>query len=341
MSKGKGTAVVIGSSILMAAVALNPAPSAQKAATGCTLAASNAEQKASVPTHTYFESLAARPDCMAAYSLRDNAELARFTHGPKALGQRVTYDPANDSDPRRQDAAKVVVPAGEPSLRATVRLPVGTADGTTTLVTWDAWFGSEFRFEESGIGNYKNFQFTSPKRIWFEVKTRFSAAAPPDSRRAARARRASKGEAADKQGTAPPPKPSAPGTSGERPDIGVVDARAYLTVGPNVTNKGSLSSKAATFTIRAETWTRYWVLIEQRANDWDLVSMWVADENQGPAHLIDRRQLNVNGSVDEFWLQYNTSSGRRDVGERIGYARNVVMLRNVMDVPVLLQRPAK
>ncbi len=342
MDRRKGTLVVRGLLLLACAVALVTVPSAQQPAGGCAPATSAREPAAS-PSHDYFVELASRPDCMAAFSLRDNAQLSKFMHGPNTLGQRVTYDPANDTDPRRQDAAKVVVPAGEPSLRTTVRLPIGTSDGTTTLVTWDAWFGSEFRFEETGINNYKNFQFASPaKRIWFEVKTRFSAVAEPNSRRATSARRAGKGEVGKKQETAPTPMPSPPGKSGERPDIGVVDARAYLRVGPNVTNKGSLSPKAGTFTIRAETWTRYWVLIEQRANDWDLVSLWVADANHDPTQIIDRRQLNVNGSVDEFWLQYNTSTRRTDgLGQRVGYARNVVMLRNSTDVSTLLRRPLK
>jgi hypothetical protein len=50
----------------------------------------------------------------------------------------------------------------------------------------------------------------------------------------------------------------------------------------------------------------------------------------------------VNGSVDAFWLEYNTSShGGADLGERVGYVRNVVMLRNPKDVPALLRRPAR
>jgi hypothetical protein len=85
-------------------------------------------------------------------------------------------------------------------------------------------------------------------------------------------------------------------------------------------------------------------LIEQRADDWDLVSLWVADEHTDPVLIIDRRQLRVNaaGGVESFWFEYNTSShARPGLPERVGYVRNLVMLRNANDVPALLQRPVK
>ncbi|HUE86425.1 MAG TPA: hypothetical protein VMO26_10135 [Vicinamibacterales bacterium] len=353
MERRKGTLVVVGLPVLASALVLVTAPSAQRPASGCSSAAPNSGQAALLPSHAYFVELVARPDCMAAFSLRDSDQLARFTHGPKSVSQRITYDPASDPDPRRQDAAKVLIPAGDVSLRSTIRLPIGTTDGTATLITWDAWFGAEFRHANTGIANYKNFQFASPaKRIWFEVRTRFAQAEAPSTRRAVREARGRKGQVAGRPATpgtegAKPMTPQLPSaSSGERVAIGVVDARAYggggAAFGPNVVSGGSLSPKAGSFTIRAETWTRYWVLIEQRANDWDLVSLWVSDENTDPVLIIDRRQLSVRGSVDEFWLQYNTSTQRTEgLGQRVGYARNVVMLRNVPDVSTLLRRPVK
>jgi hypothetical protein len=326
-------------------------------------------------SHAYFEALAARPDCMAAFSLRDAAQLDQYTHS-KRKPHYVTYDPANDPDPRRQDAAKIAVPAGKVSLPNQVRLPIGTSDGTTTLVTWDAWFGSEFRFDNTGIGTYKTFQFASPAdRIWFEVRTKFKQDEARNRRRASKVPRAKRARAGSSEQAAPnpgaaaatPPPPTkdaaprakgrarrdsgpvaaaAPPASGDRVDIGVVDARGYgaggTTLGPNVLRGAPLAPQAGSFTIRAETWTRYWVLIEQRANDWDLMSLWVADEDHDPVQLIDRLQFNVKKSVDSFWLEYNTSSHPREgLGQRVGYVRNVVMLRNAKDVASLLQRPVK
>jgi hypothetical protein len=301
-------------------------------------------------SHPYYERLISRQECVAAYSLRANDQLVKFLHAPRGVGQRVTYKPELDSDLRKQDAAKIVIPAREVSLRSTVRLPLKTSDGTATLVTWDAWFGREFRFADTGIATYKTFQFASPaSRIWFEVRTRFALAEGPQAR-AARNRTARNNRGAKTDGRQPPVEPkqeSAPKPEGQtakpggQTAIGEVDARAYgPTFGPNVQNGSTLSPRAGTFTVTAETWTRYWVLIEQRANDWDLVSLWVADERHDPVLIIDKRQLDVRGSVEEFWLQYNTSSNMREgLGERVGYARNVVVLENVKDLVPLLERP--
>jgi hypothetical protein len=334
-------------------------PAAQ-ADRGCT--PGKRSSNAAPRSHAYFETLAARPDCLAAYSLRDNAQLAKYTNAP-GRPQRVTYDPESDHDPRRQDAAKIVVPAGKVSLGNTVRLPIGTSDGTTTLVTWDAWFGAEFQFAKTNIGNYKTFQFSSPKdRIWFEVRTRFKQdEAAHGKRKAARESGAAKtgkkvknnkrdaaqtGQPAE---TAAEKPPAVANTKDESGIIGVVDARGYggqdKPFGPNVTKSAPLSPEVGSFTIRPATWTRYWVLIEQRANDWDLVSLWVGDEQHDPVQIIDRLQLSVKTSVDQFWLEFNTSSHGKgaDLAERVAYARNVAMLRNIdfKDVKALLQRPVK
>lgn len=372
MTRIKTPLVVGGLTVLAGVLWLGAGPSAQSER-GC---GSGGGARPAQGPHAYFEMLSARPDCMAAYSLRDKAQLEEFKNS-KRKPQRVTYDPAADTDPRRQDAAKIVVPAGKVSLGNTVRLPIGTSDGTTTLVTWDAWFGREFRFENTSIGNYKTFQFASPKdRIWFEVRTRFKQDEERQTKRAQNIRRRAalragerhaqtqpaesvpspskaerpKRRAARKQAEAAAEEPAAapdltrPADSGDI--IGMVDARGYggqdKPFGPNVTNSAPLSPQIGTFAVQPETWTRYWALIEQRANDWDLVSLWVADEHHDPVQILDRLQLSVKGSVDQFWLEYNTSSKGKGAAlpERVGYARNVVMLRNVKDVASLLVRPA-
>ena len=341
---------------------------------GC--AAESTQHSGSAASHAYFEKLARRPDCWKAYSLRDNAQLARFSNS-KRKPQRVTYNPAADTDPRRQDAAKVLLPANQVSLGNTVRLPIGTEDNTTTLVTWDAWFGSEFDVGNTGIGGYKTFQFASPAdRIWFEVRTRLRldeakqkvrrAGAPREkpAKGAASTQTAASAEppaASGKPGSEAPknkPSSSSSGTAdqsaakradqnaGKRLELGFVDARGYpargTVLGPNVQRGSPLTPQVGQFTVHAETWIRYWVLIEQRANDWDLVSLWVADEHHDPVLLIDRLQFNVKKSVEQFWLEYNTSAHvPQNLGERVAYARNVVMLRNVPDVQSLLQRPVR
>ena len=361
MKRMNKTLVVVGITVLGCAVSLGIEPSAQTDS-GCGAASSKSQ------SHAYFDSLVSRADCWKAYSLRDNEQIKRYTNS-KTKSLRVTYDPANDADPRKQDAAKLVVPAGKVSLGNTVRLPIDTSDGTTTLVTWDAWFGKEFRYENTDISNYKTFQFASPKdRIWFEVRTRFKQDGARNARRAGRAargqaRRNNNGAGAGsgkqsveasttgvpapaKTEAAPRPTSTASGGS-DSVVIGAVDARGYgnkgTTLGPNVVRGAPLSPQAGTFTVRAETWTRYWVLIEQRADDWDLMSLWVADENHNAVQIIDRLQFTVKGTVHAFWLEYNTSDKGKGaaLGERVGYVRNVAMLRNAKDVGSLMIRPVK
>ena len=352
--------------------------------------------------HTYFESLITRSDCMLAYSLRDQDQLDAFKHSQRNPAA-VTYAPKTDPDPRRQDAAKVVITADKVSLQNQLRLPMSTADGTTTLVTWDAWFGSEFEYDKTRIGTYKTFEFTSPskEKKWLDIRTRFKqddekqarrvngapggegakgrgskeksgkgentattaqsdAPASQDPRRERKdARRKESREAGQASTQAAKPATGAPAAAqpavtppaagtGKGPRAGsviaVVDARgsAARPFGPNVTKATPLAPQVGTFAIRAETWTRYWLLIEQRANDFDRVSLWVADEGHDPVQILDGLQLSVKETVASMWLEFNTSSKLTPgLAERVAYARNVVMLRNPKDVKSLFQRPTR
>ncbi len=74
-----------------------------------------------------------------------------------------------------QDAAKVLIATDGNSLRNQVRLPLKHGpDGF--MLTWDAWWGEEFRFDNAGIRNYKAFQLESGGRIWTEIRSRFQGA---------------------------------------------------------------------------------------------------------------------------------------------------------------------
>ena len=258
--------------------------------------------------HAYFERVRTRPEVVASYSLRDQAMLDSFAHGPGIRADYVTYDYAADAYPAKQDAAKVTIPPDRVSLPTQIRIPLNRVQ--PTLVTWDAWFGKEFLFSYHGIAGYKNFQFTSPNAmIWFEVRSRFIEA-PAGA-------------------------------------IARVDTRGYFRdgMGPNVTKAAPIEPQAGTFVIRPETWVRYWAFIDIRQTDpgspeWSTLSLWVADETDGPVQIIDRRQIKLNATLGMFWLEYNTSSNvERQRGPLVGYARNVVVLGNVTDIPSLFERP--
>jgi hypothetical protein len=285
------------------------------------------------PAHEYFDALASRPDVLAAYSLRDAAEIEKHRRGrARAVEPGVTYDPAGDPDPRRQDAAKVVIRAGKGNLATQVWLPTNHAPRQNLFVTWDSWIGAEYAFESSGISNYKAWNLCSPgSSIWTEIRARLQLAnntpgvvAFTDIRQ------------------------YNPGQQGPNVERGKrVGGRSY---GGN--SVGPLSNE---FGVAPETWTRYWLYLEHH-DDWYRLYLWVSDETRDAVQVYDGLQvaprgngrparISMDGTWDIFRLEYNTSSnvvpeGR---GELVAYARNVVMLKGLSrdGVQGLLQRPVR
>jgi outer membrane biosynthesis protein TonB len=267
-------------------------------------------------THTYFNALSARAEKVAAYSLRNPAQLQTYANGGYAFCNScpldVTYNPSADPDPRRQDAAKVVVPATNVSLRNQVRVPIPAGTGSL-IVTWDAWFGREFDYSNTQIMNYKNFQLSSAGSIWTEIRSRFSMA-------------------------------------NNTPYVSMVDVRTYgqgtygLT-GSNITLATPLSPQLTTFGVQPEIWTRYWVELKPAANGFFEFSLWMADETHDPVMLHDHLLIKpkVASGWDRFWLEYNTSSSTIPPtrGALTSYVRNIIMLRNVSNPATILQRPVK
>jgi hypothetical protein len=261
--------------------------------------------------HPYYEALIKRADRHKNFSLRSQEQLDYYAQ-KRGGSTSVTYSYPNDPDPRRQDAAKVTIPAGTNSIVNQVRLPIDVTEGSV-VVTWDAWFGSEFEFKTTNINNYKTFQFASPiEGIWCEVRTRFNLV--------------------------------------DAPNLAAIDSRGYIggsrtyedSFGPNVTDDLPLSPQLAEFYIRPEKWTRFWAVFE-RTPTWDLYSLWVADEDREPVQLHNRLQLKFRDDrLGMFWIEYNTSStSTRNVGALTSYVRNVVMLRNVPDMKPLLLKPTR
>jgi hypothetical protein len=271
---------------------------------------------ADTATHAYFDMLSAMPECMVAYNLRNMDQLLAFMDSTTTKAWDVTYNPAADPDPRRQDAAKVLIPAGKVSLPNNVRLPIPPVALQSLFVTWDSWMGREFAFSQTGIANYKHFQFTSPLRIWTEVKADFNQAV------------------------------KVPGA------VAMVEVRAYGSkengqLGPNVTNNHPLSPMAGEFAVMPEVWTRYWAYFKL-VGEWHEFSLWMADENRNPVLVLNRLQIKPNyadGAIgwEKFWLEYNTSTANpiEPLGPRVAYVRNVVMMKGVTDPLKLLQRPVK
>jgi hypothetical protein len=276
-------------------------------------------------SHAYFVRLASRSDCLRAYSLRQAWQLAtRANGGYSAVNSRspaVSYDPQNDSDPRRQDAAKIVIHPSGNNLTNQVRLPIPPHAPASLFVVWDVWFGDEWLYKVHGISDQKTWQFASPfDRIHTEVRMRYSMAAN-----------------------------RAPG------NVAIIDGRYYPDggsgVGPNITAYNTLAPRVGTFAVRPETWTRLFAYFKTPASGemWWQYSLWAADPQTDPVQIYERLQIrpgrgSETGSWESFWLEYNTSVGvagsnRPNRPPLVAYARNVVMLQGVTDVTPLLQRP--
>lgn len=272
--------------------------------------------------HAYFNALVERADHVVSYSLRDPAQVAFARDGGYTLGstepRAVTYDPANDPDPRRQDAAKVLIGAGTTvNLRHQVRLPL-RSQGVGFLVTWDVWMGQEFE----QVATYKHFQLDGyDDRIWTEIRSRFSLGRTyfPGSLALTDIR------VYEGSGT---PRHSEIWENGQKVNYGT----------------DSLGSQLANFPTYPETWTRYWVQISPRADDaewWDF-SMWMADETRDAVQLFDKVSVKPRDQTGwhKLWLEYNSSKARAEAGgEMTSYVRNVVVLQPQASPATVLQRP--
>jgi hypothetical protein len=282
----------------------------------------------STGSHDYYVTLASRPDCVAAYSLRDQGQIEEYRRSKKDP-PAVEYLWPNDPDPRRQDAAKITIHDMKDSLSTQVWLPLNHDVRTPLLVTWDEWYGKEFDFDYAGIGNYKAWNLCSPgSTIWTEVRSRFQLG------------------------------------GGDPHVVAYTDIRQYrasLSWGPNTSSHPEVNGRnyggnaigpmAGEFGQAPERWTRYWVLLVPD-DEWYRLSMWVADTEREAVQVYDGLQirpgLNTDdgpiGSMDGTWgifrVEYNTSASAawEGRGPLTAYFRNMVVLR-ASSVEGLLQRP--
>lgn len=217
------------------------------------------------------------------------------------------------------------------SLANQIRVPFDSYDGATWFITWDAYFTDSYL--DNGIGNFKAFQLSSDNAIWLEPQTHFDGA--------------------------PLSKPPFD------PNIHVAAAgrlRSYNTpggpadwadsngnqLGPGVTNNNPvLPTVGDFFIVHPNRWTRWWIRVKQRANDYDLVDLWMADEKTGPVQIYANIPVSVRlGQIDKFYVEFNTSTAQlspgrlKDLRNLVAYVRNIVILRDPPDdVSPFLVRP--
>jgi hypothetical protein len=212
-----------------------------------------------------------------------------------------------------------------------LRLPIGTQDGNSYVITWDAYFTDSYL----GIGTWdsgqKTFQVTGGGDTkLFEPKLLFT------------------GGGAD-------------GFDASK-HIGIINARAYNfantgqatwaatdgnTMGPRITlDPTELRPRDGTFILKPNEWTRWWIRVTQRANDWDTFDMWVASTSTAPVQIYKDVPLSVNQgkalhSLESFWFAFGNSNDlwlRGNLRDLVAYVRNWAVLKTP-DVTGLLVQP--
>lgn len=280
----------------------------QTARQPCTPRSSGGSTTNAKPAHAYFESLMSHQDCVAAYSLRQQAELDNVgTAGKRSEKKRpVVYDAA-------QDAARVEIYAPTSTDIKGKMLPIGLNSGSM-LLTWDFKFDENFRFVKNGnIIRHKTWRINPGP--WLAIRT--------DYKHASR-----QGKFAEllfslpaKRFLGPGTRRGAPGWFGEM-----------------------LQPQRATFYFEPDTWVRAWIFVENLDKDVCYLSVWAADEKRDPVQLYDKIALipNPNG-LGNFQIEYDTSGDTAsNPKEMHSWNRNVVVLHNVPrgDVAGLLKKPA-
>jgi hypothetical protein len=276
--------------------------------------------------HDYFKALVALPEHVRSWSLRDQAQL----NGLAKLGTSnyFTYVFGSDSYSNPQDGAKFYKPVNEnvgarsdsiPGNQQ-LRMPIQIGSGSV-MVTWDFWFGPEFRTNIGNIDNYKIFQHRQrdDSRWWTHV-VRFKNASAPN-------------EVATPYDTLSAGRLNIPGLTKSKP----------------YTPSGAGALGANSYAVNASVWTRWWSLVEfdvpssdsrwdawksqspaaaQLSGTWDMVSLWVADEQRDAVRLLYRVPASVDTQLASFDFEFNTSNRPSQTGPLVGYGRNVVVLHN-------------
>jgi hypothetical protein len=284
--------------------------------------------------HDYFNALTKIREHFASWSLRDQQQLDGLT-GPRKSNY-FTYSPTSDTYARRQDGAKFYKPVDDkigtesdsiPGNQQ-LRMPIGIDRGSV-LITWDFWYGPEFRHNVGRVVNYKTFQIRQGDGAsrsggrWWTLLNRFNARLADDE--FARAF-----DSLNRSGFPLPP--------------GAVDRKPIAPAGA-----GAVGGEA--FAVKYGKWTRYWVEIalsvpadDPRWNDWKslsdgtkkltgtwhMISLWMADESTDPVRILYRVPWRMKAShVASFDFEFNTSTKPpAQKGPLVGYGRNVIVLKD-------------
>lgn len=317
--------------------------------------------------HAYFDALAARPDCFAAYSLRDAAWIAARRNQLKTPPQ-LTYEYPSDPDPRKQDAMKLVLREPDTGLAGTFGVPVGPTNGQHLLVSHDVWYGAEWAlsdvqqirmhkeaplsFAAQGIGNLVGM------RTSFLLAVQHPENQPPGGPYVLFLVPHCLGKSRV--------VPGYPVTwmAAQAPTL--ADTARFPTDAPTTQQRDygneAICPMAAECGIVAERWTRLWYYFARTpAADWDpqvtafpglwsayQYSVWAADTVRDPVCLLNDVIVGVPASQPRQIVSCRCSLGPPNGtivppgrGDLVQYHRNWVVLHGTSkaEVLALLQKP--
>lgn len=289
--------------------------------------------------HAYFDALVRRPEHYCNWSLRSQQQLNSLV--ADSVSTHFTYSPSTDSYPDKQDAAKFVRSEGGSSSIPTtqqLRFNLRKIQSGTALLTWDWYWGREFRENRGAVNFYKMFQMIIDGHGWWTLMTGLTWASDSDTREIGKAWDSFRsGTLADGVVQREPWHPAG---------LGAVDQR-----------RGSPTQ----YPQHHSVWSRYWIEIrllqppteftewsvahlggrplspnpDDAEGRWHMVSLWMADENRSPQRLLYRVPVNWNAGLgwephlSMFKFEMNTSQPALSLtGPLIGYGRNVVILHN-------------
>lgn len=259
--------------------------------------------------HSYFDSLASRPEVLLAAPLRSDREIERFI-AARRPNKRI-QPPAYDAE---QDGTRWKFSGRTASVNPVdaLRIPLGEEIRSgNALFYFEARWDSRFPEHLGPLHTHKAFRFDTR-----------------DFRKPVLEMRARYGQAGDCRGNGFVAKVDGRvyhDRDGWQPDASNVDGRR---VGPN-------AGYFTDFCVRGDTWTSFWVYVDYATLSW---SYWAADDTRAPVKIIDGfRQDAMDGAIDGFRYQWNSSQEGRDAGVTLYlWGRNFVALRNVADPQALI-----
>lgn len=279
--------------------------------------------------YDFYTQVGAESDIVFKHDLRDNAFLVANKHGSNPA--EVTYLPASDSDPRKQDAAKIVMCATCTSLKSQLRISIPAHHPQNRYLSYDIFWTDDFLYSKTAIDRFKGvLQIAGPKdamhwpiHAYFKLANEKPWNFPQHSQygpfvntpfvNPAMGMLSLYDYGTTRGGVNSRLPYNVPDTSANRRNYG------GEALGPRDT---SVISGGAEFGVRPNVWTRYTAFFERDpAHDKPSYtpplhaykfSLWLSDEDRPAVRLYDQlviyKPQNSAGGWVQLWLEMNASA---------------------------------